>query len=161
MSLEETEKSDKISINDDEDKSVKNISSKRKIPLHGALIELGFDAYLRRFESKDRIFPELKKVRQKYSHEVSKWFGEYTIRTGMRDTKDGKSVFHSFRHGIVTYAAEQNLREDMRKRYTGHSERSVDDVYKHIKVLALKEHFVDKLVLPVDLSHLRFSKWCK
>ena len=151
-----------ISINeDDDDQSIKTKSAERIIPLHNILTDLNFLNYANKFKLDERIFPELVRVNERYSHGLSSWFGDYTVHVGVRLTKDGESVFHSFRHGIVSYAANQDLREDMRKRYTGHRDKSPDATYKKIAISALKEHFVDKLILPVSLDHLRNSKWTK
>lgn len=150
-----------ISINNENGKTIKNASSKRFVPLHNVICDLGFENYVQRFDIDDRIFPTLLNVRNKYSHEVSKWFGDYTVSIGLRENKDGSAVFHSFRHGIVTYSVEQDLREDLRKMFTGHKSKSVDDRYKHINILHLKKNFVDKIILPVTLAHLKSSKWCR
>ncbi|MGR5321152.1 site-specific integrase [Vibrio sp. DNB22_19_1] len=87
-----------ISINDSQsDKKLKNSQSKRVIPLHPKLIELGFIRYIQSLTSQ-RVFPELKSSRDGYGSAPSKWFGRFKRKLGFDKGHD----FHSFRHTVAT-----------------------------------------------------------
>lgn len=74
----------------------KNKGSKRKVPVHSKLIELGFMRYVEGITS-GPIFPKLQGTNEKASHSWSKWWGRYSRAQGMTDKK---KVFHSFRHTV-------------------------------------------------------------
>lgn len=64
-------------INDNTpDKKLKSPASKRLVPIHTRLIELGFLDYKKRVKG-TRLFPELKRRRDGYSQDASKWFGRF------------------------------------------------------------------------------------
>jgi integrase len=83
-----------------EDQNLKNTSSRRTLPLHPALIDLGLlqHAETVRNTGADRLFPELEAVRGKLGHAPSKWFGRYKIKQGITNPK---KTFHSFRHTLI------------------------------------------------------------
>lgn len=77
------------------DQNLKTPSSKRVIPVHSKLIELGFIEYIQSFE--ERIFPELKyDEKHNYGGAISKWFGRFKTKLGFKRGHD----FHSFRHTV-------------------------------------------------------------
>jgi integrase len=87
-------------FNEDLDKKLKTPSSKRIIPIHAMLIDLGLIEYAANLRKKGhvRLFPELKKGRDGYGTSASKWFGRYRHKYGVsHDLKD----FHSFRHTVI------------------------------------------------------------
>jgi integrase len=65
-------------ISKGEDKSLKTASSKRRVPVHRELLELGFIEYVQSGAQSGRIFPEIKKGSDGYhSHHFSKWWGRF------------------------------------------------------------------------------------
>lgn len=107
-----------------EGKNLKNSSSRRLLPLHPALIELGL---LRHLESvsatgADRLFPELEPVRGKLGHAPSKWFGRYKTKRGITDPK---KTFHSFRHTLIDELRDAGVQDSLIKRIVGHEDGSV------------------------------------
>lgn len=112
-----------IDINDNRsDQRLKNIDSRRVIPLHSRVIELGFLEYVAklRSEGQRRLFPELKyQEKRGYSAAPSKWFArykkEYLVNLqGM--TKD----FHSFRHTVADCFKQNGLPEAVAASILGH-----------------------------------------
>ena len=96
-----------ISINANApDKSVKNTSSKRIIPIHPKLIDMGFLSYVD-YQLKNKhkkLFSELTRTKQNvYARVIQGWFGRYLDTVGIRDKQ---KVFHSFRHTFETKAVE-------------------------------------------------------
>ena len=89
-----------IDINDNtKDKKLKTPNSKRKIPLHQNLIDLGFLDYLHILEQKgrDRLFHELTLGRDGYTKNPSRFFNDYLRELGIKSATE-KYDFHSLRH---------------------------------------------------------------
>ncbi|MEC7701596.1 MAG: site-specific integrase, partial [Pseudomonadota bacterium] len=89
-----------LDINDEgTDKNLKTTQSKRRIPIHSALIDLGIIDYKNEIEAagKSRLFHEIEPYKGDYSHRYSKWFSRYLDRY---EIKTGKTSFHSFRHSF-------------------------------------------------------------
>ena len=107
-----------------EGQNLKNSSSRRVLPLHPALIDLGF---LRNVESlrttgTDRLFPELEAVRGKLGHAPSKWFGRYKTKMGIIDPR---KTFHSFRHTLIDDLRDAGVQDSLIKRIVGHEDGAV------------------------------------
>jgi len=107
-----------------EGQNLKNVGSRRLLPLHPALIELGL---LRHVESvratgADRLFPELEPVRGKLGHAPSKWFGRYKSKRGISDPK---KTFHSFRHTLIDELRDAGVQDSLIKRIMGHEDSAV------------------------------------
>lgn len=114
-----------IRIDDsNEGQNLKNSSSRRTIPLHPSMVELGI---LRHVDSvkatgADRLFPELEAVRGKLGHASSKWFGRYKTKRGVTDPR---KTFHSFRHSFIDDLRDAGVQDSLIKRMVGHEESSV------------------------------------
>ncbi len=63
---------------DSEDKKLKNLSSKRQIPIHPVLIDLGFLDLIKSLEEKKqiRVFSELVGGRDGYTKYISRWLNQ-------------------------------------------------------------------------------------
>jgi integrase len=114
-----------IRIDDNsEGQNLKNASSRRLLPIHPTLVELGL---LRHVESvratgADRLFPELEPVRGKLGHAPSKWFGRYKVK---REITDPKKTFHSFRHTLIDDLRDSGVQDSLIKRIAGHEDGAV------------------------------------
>jgi integrase len=114
-----------IRIDDSSDgQNLKNSSSRRLLPLHPALFELGL---LRHVESVKatgavRLFPELEPVRGKLGHAPSKWFGRYKMKCGITNPR---KTFHSFRHTFIDDLRDAGVQDSLIKRMVGHEDSSV------------------------------------
>ena len=89
-------------INDDtEDKRLKTPSSRRVIPIHLTLVEMGLLRYVedQRRVGRRRLFSELRFGRHGYADAASKWFARYKRKCGI--TTKAK-VFHSLRNTMST-----------------------------------------------------------
>lgn len=107
-----------------EGQNLKNASSRRMLPIHPSLIELGL---LRHVESArasggHRLFPELQPVRGKLGHAPSKWFGRYKAKRGIDDSK---KTFHSFRHTFIDDLRDAGVQDSLIKRIVGHEDSAV------------------------------------
>lgn len=114
-----------IRIDDRRDgQQLKNRSSRRIIPIHPMLLELGIQTYIDsvRASGASRGFPQLEAVRGKYGYGPSKWFGRYRNKLGISDPK---KTFHSFRHTFVDDLREAGVQDSIIKQLLGHADDSV------------------------------------
>ena len=96
-----------IDVNKDEDgKKLKTKQSIRQAPIHPDLVAVGFLDYVEKRKAeigpKGALFSDgitLPKT-QRITKNYSRAFSDYTLATGIREKKDGKVVFHSFRHNF-------------------------------------------------------------
>lgn len=116
-----------IDVNENgEGKSLKNHASRRYVPIHKKLIELGFLDYVTnlRLERQIRVFSNAKVTAAgQPAHQFSKQFGRYLKAIGI---KHSKLSFHSFRHTFIDQAARQaRLPDHMIKALVGHADQTI------------------------------------
>lgn len=107
---------------------LKNAASRRLIPLHPKLIELGFIGYVQGLnDQQGRVFPDLKPigVRQRLTDKWGQWFGKYRQYLGI----DADKVFHSFRHTWKTHATSVGISERICRELQGHDGKDAADKY--------------------------------
>ncbi|MFA0088321.1 tyrosine-type recombinase/integrase [Vibrio sp. 10N.261.51.F12] len=129
-----------IDINDSQPKQrLKNLNSRRKVPLHPVLIKLGFIDFIKTLKT-PRIFPELKHERDGYGTSASKWYGRHKRALGFGRGLD----FHSFRHTFATELKEQLVSETVVAELIGHSHGSItfDRYGKNLSINLLHENIV-------------------
>ena len=103
------------------DKKLKSPASKRLVPLHTRLIELGFLDYKKRVKG-NRLFPELKRRRDGYSQDASKWFGRFKRKLGIQGRH---KAFHSFRHTFANHLKQKRVEPHLVAALTGHADNSM------------------------------------
>lgn len=87
----------------DDNRTIKNESSRRSIPIHDDLIQIGLGDYVERLKAAGhiRLFPELPHDQAgERASAVSKWFGRYRTSCGFTDDY----VLHSLRHSFKQWA---------------------------------------------------------
>ena len=148
-----------ISINDDgDDKSVKNSSSRRIIPIHPKLVDMGFLSYVdyQRKNKHKKLFPELTRTKQNgYARVIQGWFGRYLDKIGIRDKK---KVFHSFRHTFETKAVEIKMPIEYQNAICGWTDRGVGQrIYGKKKNINVTFEEISKINFPVkrELNELK------
>jgi integrase len=151
-----------IEINDKHDKMVKTQNAIRSIPLHSILVDqLKFPKYVGKVKAQgnDRVFPDLKKENNKYSHGLSKSFGRY-LRNKVK-IKDKKKTFHSFRHNVTDYLMRNLVQEFLVEELNGRSGKteSSKTYFKGHRSDVLYNECISKLEYKVDLTHLKNSKY--
>jgi integrase len=99
---------------------VKTAGSRRAMPLHPRVLELGFADFVSlRREEGDRLFPELRVTKLgKAGQEASKEFGRMLDRIGLSDPE---LTFHSFRHTFKDACREAGISEEVHDALTGHT----------------------------------------
>jgi integrase len=108
----------------DLEEATKNVHSKRLVPIHKKLIELGILEHVERLkkQGKTKLFwdwePEDK---------INRWFlRTYKAEVGINDSR---KVFHSFRHTLKTALARHGINRDISDLITGHKDQSVGGIY--------------------------------
>ncbi|UUY07226.1 site-specific integrase [Pseudomonas sp. J452] len=106
------------------DQKLKNQSSRRVLPIHPKLLELGLLEHAESIGDKNhsRLFPDLVPTRGKLGHAPSKWFSRYKAKQGISDPR---KTFHSFRHTFIDELREAGVQDSLIKRMAGHEESSV------------------------------------
>ena len=156
-----------LNINDKDDKSTKNESSNRRVPLHPFLTEeLRFIDYAERVRAKGakRLFPDLKKRQGRYGTSVQRWFSD-TYRKNCGIEVSRKKVFHSFRHTFINNLAQSLIDSRIIEQLAGHSSKNQSETQrtysKPLVARTLFEEGVMKLDFGIDLSHLAKSSYVK
>lgn len=114
-----------IRIDDSRDgQKLKNQSSRRILPLHPELLDLGLLDHVEGIKGDDhsRLFPDLEPTRGKYGHAPSKWFSRYKTKLGINDPR---KTFHSFRHTFIDDLREAGVQDSLIKQMVGHEDGSV------------------------------------
>ncbi len=111
-----------------ETKSLKTNNSKRVVPLHPRLIDLGLLNYCAalRAAGHDRLFPELShNDRKGYGKAAGSWFNERLMGNQLGIPRDGRYTFHSFRHNYATALSLTSIQRTLKADLMGH-QRSED-----------------------------------
>lgn len=110
-----------LDLNDYDEKKLKTLSSRRLVPVHPRLIELGLFEHVESLRRKgaDRLFPELKKQRDGFSQAASKWFIRY------REKHRVGKTFHSFRHTFIDELKQLDVDDKKISALVGHKDESM------------------------------------
>ena len=133
-----------------ENKDLKTPSSRRPIPIHRFLIEIGFLRYVAKMKAAGarRLFPDLEAYEGKLTKNWSRWWGRFARK---HVTKSQRKVFHSLRHAFadrVRKATKGN--EDIVKAMLGHKKH----MYGEALDLETRLDIIDRL----DFSGVDFSQ---
>jgi integrase len=94
----------------DVEKSVKTKSSKRRVPVHPQLIELGFVHYVEHLKKRGHtlLFPGFPPSVGRASPKAGEWFGDFLRDLGLRDETPGARLvgMHAFRSTLLNQAME-------------------------------------------------------
>ena len=117
-----------------EDKRLKTRASKRLIPIHSRLIQLGFIDFVKSKEG-DRVFDELGLSIDGYGRYPSRWFGRWKKKIGV------EPPFHSFRHTVINHLKQKGINPFVIHAIDGHTEgdMSMDRYGKPYNVTILKD----------------------
>lgn len=151
-----------------EPRSLKNIASKRRIPIHEHLIRLGLADYVkeRKCGNQRKLFDGLTySKKNKWGADATQFFtrldgtsGGYFKRVGVHlHGQDGK-VFHSFRHLFISKLRNEVLLNSSNSAYiiesiTGHERENVTEADRYGVGIELKNkyEFVSKVEFPIDV----------
>ena len=135
--------------------SVKTISSKRKIPIHPDLIELGLPDRIRALKAKkqNRLFPASNLLAQNGAGAVfGTRFGRYRAKLKLPDTAGRTLGFHSLRTTFIHEVGQTDFESDRRRRMVGHEVPGVDfqDYLKYFRPSVLLKDLLAYWKPPID-----------
>ncbi|MBX3498740.1 MAG: site-specific integrase [Alphaproteobacteria bacterium] len=135
-------------VGGDSDKRVKNTGSRRIVPLHQAVIDLGFLKFVDRCEG--RLFPTLKRGSNGGSFSaVSKFTRDQLDHVGITDPR---LTFHSLRHTARTRArSTTGITEEQMDYLVGHVSVTQGRKYGTHELAALKAA-IDRLTYPIRVK---------
>ena len=148
-----------IDINDNtKDKKLKTPNSKRIIPLHQTLIDLGFLDYLHILEQngKERLFHELSLGRDGYTKNPSRFFNDYLRELGIKSATE-KYDFHSLRHNCNNELIQKDVGVEYRNDYLGWGQTGMSkSVYgKPFEPSILQKHCSNNISYPINWKNLK------
>lgn len=136
-------------------KSVKNASSKRRVPVHSRLLALGFVAYVERVKAAGSalLFAAWSPSRGKASGTAEKWFGKHLRTLCLRDETPGARVVgsHCFRHTFLTRAHELDVTGA--EALTGHTDTGTSAVvrgYRGARGLEKLQGILEQVTFDID-----------
>jgi integrase len=134
---------------------VKNNGSRRTIPIHPKLIEIGFLEYvlqMRKVSPKAQLFPLLTPTRDGYGKNMTYWFNNTVLnKLGLKG--GAKKDFHSFRHTVIDEFKNSDARLEHYQAIIGHSSGTITlDTYgsslrpsKMLETLKLIDYSIPEL----------------
>ncbi len=143
------------------DQSVKTAED-RIVPLHPFRIDqLGFHHYALSRAPEDRIFPDLKRVNDRWGHYASRDFRTFKKACGIDAPKNTK-VFHSFRHNVETILQDLEVDQKYINQLTGHAEKGESARYGKPNIELIYERAVLALPWPKKLALEKIkSRWAR
>lgn len=152
------------------EKSKKNESSLRLIPIPKVLWKIGLDQLINGRKS-GLLFDDLRlNAKKGLGNEVSRWYHDcFRKHAGLpKRTEHGEQlVFHSLRHTFTTlldrtFINEIPLKSEMAKYVTGHSDNSVrSKTYNHGYDMSKIAKYIDAIDFGVDLNALSYGRFLK
>lgn len=157
-------------INDEGGKKLKAKASKRQVPVHPVLFQIGFEDYLSlRCEAAsgkaDLLFPGLQpsgETQSRWGVAWSKWFNRWRkARLGISGD-DTRKDFHSFRHTFKDMCRAAAISEEVHDALSGHSfkggGKGVGRGYGVGVPLKVRADAINKLRVPPSIKCLRWSR---
>lgn len=147
-------------INDEEEtKRLKNQSSKRRVPIHKKLFELGFDSYVEGRAADEFLFDELEETESTSRYDtVYSWFN-YHFTKKMRLKEQSKSVY-SFRHWLVDSFKQKGIADHVCGALVGHIDKNITyRTYGSKMQLPFLKEQIDQVDLDDVLKHVKPFEW--
>ena len=108
------------------DKRLKNTASRRIVPIHDTLIDLGFIDFinlLKRDKNRNRVFEELNYREGTYARRVSRfWNDKYLPVLNIKTPKNG---FHSLRHTVIDTLKQKGIEPHFINELVGQSQGNI------------------------------------
>ena len=114
-------------------KKLKNLASRRIVPIHDTLLELGLLEFIELLKTKKfpnnvwkekRLFEELPYGEGSYIRNVSRWWNSrFLPKLGL---KTSKKNFHSLRHTVSDHLKQKGIEPHFINELQGHSQGNID-----------------------------------
>ncbi len=115
-----------IDINDNDGKTLKTSASRRLVPVHQQLLDVGLLNFVkdRSIGPSVRLFPSFSYSAQNgYGRNVGRWFNEkFLPALGL---KQNTLVFHSLRHSMITLLTQADVPDSIVRALVGHGQEGV------------------------------------
>ena len=155
-------------INDDGDdgKLIKASGSKRVVPIHSSLIELGLIDYRNAVAKHSfiNLFPkEIRSGNGRFSA-IQKRLTHHFSKLNFDSKEKESKVFHSFRHLVRTRLVELDVSEGLIDAIVGHSsgDRSIGSKhYTHTQLIQQKNEAISKLHYKIDFGKIKKWQSCR
>ena len=110
------------------DKHLKTLSSRRIVPIHDTLLDLGLiefiDLMKKRQPTRQRLFQELKYGESSYIRNVSRFYNQsYLPKLGL---KTDRKTFHSLRHTVIDHLKQKGIEVSLINDLVGHHSGNID-----------------------------------
>lgn len=124
---------DLVERGDDEDdtRTIKNSNSRRRIPIHQKLIDLGFIDYAKGLPKDGWLFPDLTGREGKRTVNFGPWWGRWSKRNAPvkgEGIDDKKKPFHSFRHTAIRALRKPGVHPALARLIMGHEDGEADAI---------------------------------
>ena len=146
-------------LNDDgKDKSLKNKGSRRIIPIHPKIVDMGFLLYVeyQRKNKKEKLFSDLRQQKRGlYGRSVQAWFARHLDDIGITERS---KVFHSFRHTFETMATEKRIPPQYQNAICGWTDKGIGQrLYGKKKDMKVMLEEISKISYPIshELNELK------
>lgn len=143
------------------EKSIKTDSSRRLIPVHEKLIELGFEQYVDTLKSvgAQQLFPAWRPYNGKAGANAGKWHSRWLQEQDVNDEsrEDGRKLrgAHAYRHTLLTYGRKAGLVLWGVSGHATHHEDGTDDELDS----TVGEGYVDEeIVSPLASKHATLNR---
>jgi integrase len=112
-----------MSVEPEPDESLKTESSRRLVPVHSHLIELGLLAFVdeQRAGGEQHLFPRVAQLRRPVKA-LTTWFSRYRRSVGIDDKR---KTFHSMRHNFRQALSEADVQDSVVSDLMGHADSSM------------------------------------
>ena len=140
---------------------LKDVGSPRHVPLHKALLDLGFiDARVVGRRPESALFPEAVSHSEiaRHGDPFGKWFLHFRRFHGVDDPK---LDFHSVRHTVISRLLDAGVPENHVEEICGHEgagRRSEIASYDHGRLLGILKLAIDRLAIPIDVPALMSAR---
>lgn len=122
-------------------KSIKNATSRRRVPIHPDLINAGFLKYVEgiKVTGAKLLFPQWAPSKRQASPNAEDWFGGFLRESGLRDGTPGRRVvgFHAFRSTFMNRAKVLGVQGA--ENLTGHTGNTSKVVRGYVEELPLPQ----------------------
>lgn len=131
--------------------ATKNVRSKRLVPIHRNLLQLGFLEYVTALRERNEtyVFPEW----AANTKTINDWFGR-TFLPGVGIT-DRRKVFHSFRHTFKTALARHGVPRDVQDAMTGHADHTAAAGYIHAEPIKAMSEGLNRVDFKLPIAGIR------